>query len=91
MTKVSVAVPVYNVENYIYDMLESVRGQTFKDFEVVIVDDGSTDSSPDIAKQFCTEDERFKYFRKENGGVASARNMAIDLACGEYIQIYSIL
>ncbi len=88
MTKVSVAVPVYNVENYIYDMLESVRGQTFKDFEVVIVDDGSTDSSPDIAKQFCTEDERFKYFRKENGGVASARNMAIDLACGEYIVFY---
>lgn len=88
MSKVSVAVPVYNVENYIYEMLESVRKQTFRDFEVVIIDDGSTDSSPAIAKEFCKKDDRFKYFRKENGGVASARNMAIDMASGEYIVFY---
>lgn len=88
MIKVSVAVPVYNVENYIYDMLESVRKQIFKDFEVIIVDDGSTDNSPVIAKEFCKKDERFKYFRKENGGVASARNMAIDISSGEYIVFY---
>ncbi|MBS5335641.1 MAG: glycosyltransferase family 2 protein, partial [Firmicutes bacterium] len=88
MIKVSVAVPVYIVENYIYDMLESVRKQIFKDFEVIIVDDGSTDNSPVIAKEFCKKDERFKYFQKENGGVASARNMAIDIASGEYIVFY---
>ena len=88
MNKVSVAVPVYNVENYIYDMLKSVQNQTFKDFEVVIIDDGSTDSSGQIAKEFCASDVRFKYFRQENGGVASARNKAIDLASGEYIVFY---
>lgn len=88
MSKVSVAVPVYNVENYIYDMLKSVQEQTFRDFEVVIIDDGSTDRSSDIAEQFCADDSRFKYFRQENGGVASARNKAIDLATGDYIVFY---
>lgn len=88
MNKVSVAVPVYNVENYIYDMLKSVQNQTFKDFEVVIIDDGSTERSGQIAKEFCASDVRFKYFRQENGGVASARNKAIDLASGEYIVFY---
>ena len=91
MNKVSVAVPVYNVENYIYDMLKSVQNQTFKDFEVVIIDDGSTDSSGQIAGEFCASDVRFKYFRQENGGVASARNKAIDLAsCLLYTSYYFV-
>ena len=65
MCKVSVIVPVYNVENYIYDMLTSVQEQTFKDFEVIMVDDGSTDDSPQIAGEFAARDGRFRYFRQE--------------------------
>lgn len=88
MSKVSVIVPVYNVENYIRDMLTSVKNQTFKDFEVIIINDGSPDNSQAIIDEFCTADNRFKSFIKENGGVASARNMGIDKASGDYVVFY---
>lgn len=88
MCKVSVIVPVYNVEKYIEQMLLSVQKQTFKDFEVILVNDGSPDRSQEVIDRFCNEDKRFKSFIKENGGVASARNMGIDKAAGEYIVFY---
>ena len=88
MCKVSVIVPVYNVEDYIRDMLESVQRQSFEDFEVVIVNDGSTDGSQAIIDEFCREDNRFRCFVKANGGVASARNKGLDKARGEYVVFY---
>lgn len=88
MSKVSVIVPVYNVENYIEKMLESVQAQTFKDFEVILVNDGSTDRSQEIIDVFCNSDKRFKSFYQENGGVASARNKGIELASSDYIVFY---
>ncbi len=88
MCKVSVIVPVYNVENYIRDMLLSVQRQTFADFEAVIVNDGSTDGSQQIIDEFCREDERFRCFVKANGGVASARNKGLEKARGRYVVFY---
>ena len=88
MCKVSIIVPVYNVEKYIEDMLMSVQYQTMTDFEVIVVNDGSTDGSQRIIDSFCREDERFHSFVKANGGVASARNMGIEKASGEYVVFY---
>lgn len=88
MSKVSVIVPVYNVENYIRDMLTSVQNQTFKDFEVVIINDGSPDNSQSIIDEFCATDKRFKCFIQENGGVAAARNSGIEKASGDYVVFY---
>ena len=88
MCKVSVIVPVYNVENYIRDMLLSVQRQTFADFEAVIINDGSTDGSQQIIDEFCREDERFRCFVKANGGVASARNKGLEKARGRYVVFY---
>lgn len=88
MSKVSVIVPVYNVENYIRDMLTSVQEQTFRDFEVVIINDGSPDNSQAIIDEFCAADPRFKSFVQENGGVAAARNSGIAKATGDYVVFY---
>ena len=88
MSKVSVIIPVYNVENYIKDMLFSVQNQTFKDFEVVLINDGSPDNSQSIIEEFCAADKRFKCYIQENGGVASARNNGISKAKGDYLVFY---
>lgn len=88
MSKVSVIVPVYNVENYIRGMLTSVQNQTFKDFEVVIINDGSPDNSQAIIDEFCAADPRFRSFVQENGGVAAARNNGIAKAEGDYVVFY---
>lgn len=87
-SKVSIVIPVYNVEQYIEKMLLSVERQEFKDWEAIIINDGSTDSSQRIIDDFVSKDRRFKSFIKENGGVSSARNMGIDLASGEYVVFY---
>ncbi|NLA69849.1 MAG: glycosyltransferase family 2 protein [Clostridiales bacterium] len=86
--KVSVIVPVYNVENFIYDMLKSIQVQHFKDFEVIIVNDGSPDNSQVIIDDFCKNDRRFKSIVQENQGVAGARNNGLKRAKGEYIVFY---
>jgi len=78
---VSVVIPVYNGENYLRLALESVLGQTFQDFEIIVVDDGSKDSTPDIAQSF---GDRVRYVRQENAGVAAAVNHGISLARGRY-------
>ena len=88
MPKISIIVPVYNVEKYIEKMLESVKRQTFTDFEVITVNDGSPDNSQEIIDRFCAEDERFISIVKENGGVSSARNKGLEAARGEYIAFF---
>lgn len=82
---ISVIVPIYNVENYLRQCLDSVLGQTFKNFEVLLVNDGSSDSSGDICREYVEKDSRFHYFEKENGGLSDARNYGIERAQGEYL------
>ena len=84
-TQVSIIIPVYNVENYLRSCLDSVLSQTYKDFEVLMVNDGSTDSSGAICQDFAERDSRFHYFEKENGGLSDARNYGLDRAEGHYI------
>lgn len=81
---ISVIVPIYNTEKYLDKCLDSIQNQTFTDFEVIMVDDGSTDKSSEICKQY-EEDSRFKYYYKYNGGSSSARNLGLKQASGEYI------
>lgn len=81
----SIVVPVYNAEKYLKKTLEAVRSQEFTDFEVLLIDDGSTDNSLEICKLFEKADNRFSVYHKTNGGVCSARNCGIELAKGEYI------
>ena len=84
MTKISVIVPVYGVENYIKKCIDSLVNQTFKDFEIIIVNDGTKDHSMDIIKENFN-DKRIKIFNKENGGLSSARNYGINEASGNYL------
>lgn len=81
----SVIIPVYNVEEYITECIEMVLDQSYKDFELILVDDGSTDSSFDICNEYQKKDNRIKVIHKSNGGASSARNMGLDNAEGEYI------
>lgn len=85
MPKISVLIPVYNTEKYLNDLLNSVVNQTFNDIEIIIINDGSTDSSEKIIKQFCTKYSNIKYFYKENTGVADTRNILLSKATGEFI------
>ena len=82
---VSIIVPVYNVEKYIYRCLKSIFDQTYHNIEVIIINDGSPDRSHEIIMQQCLFDERFHYYRKENGGVSSARNEGLKYATGDYV------
>lgn len=83
--RVSVVVPVYNVEKYLRQCLDSVLAQTFDDIEVVVVDDGSTDSSPGICDEYSAVDERVKVVHTPNCGLGAARNTGTRLAKGDYI------
>lgn len=82
---VSVIVPIYNVEKYLADCVDSIRGQTFQNIEIILVDDGSTDLSGQMADDYVTQDDRIKVIHKENGGLSSARNAGMKIASGEYI------
>ncbi|MDO4344838.1 MAG: CDP-glycerol glycerophosphotransferase family protein [Eubacteriales bacterium] len=83
--KISVIIPVYNVEKYLAETLCSIQKQTLTDYEVIMVNDGSSDNSQKIMDQFCQEDVRFKGYKKENEGVSAARNYGLDRAAGEYV------
>lgn len=85
MPEVSIIVPIYNVEKYLKRCIESVLNQTFKDFELILVDDGSPDNCPSICDEYAQKDNRIKVIHKENGGVSSARNAGLNVAQGKYI------
>ena len=82
---ISVIVPVYKAEKYLHRCVDSLLAQTFSDFEVLLVDDGSPDRSGEICDEYAKKDSRVKVFHKENGGVSSARNLGIDNALGDWI------
>jgi glycosyltransferase involved in cell wall biosynthesis len=84
MPKVSIIIPVYNVEQYLAECLDSVIGQTLRDIEIICVDDGSTDRSPEILDEYAKKDSRMTVIHKENGGFSSARNAAFPCIKGEY-------
>ena len=82
---ISVIVPVYNVEEYLEECLESIRKQTYQDIEVILVNDGSTDNSKEICERFCQVDSRFRLINQENQGQSVARNRGVKESVGEYI------
>jgi glycosyltransferase involved in cell wall biosynthesis len=85
MPTISVIVPVYNVEQYLCKCLDSILDQTFTDFELLLIDDGSPDKSGQICDEYAQKDSRIRVFHKENGGASSARNLGLDNALGEWI------
>ena len=85
MPKVSIIVPVYNTEKYLARCIDSILAQTFTDFELILVNDGSKDNSGKICDEYAQKDSRIVVIHKENGGVSSARNKGIDVAQGEWI------
>ena len=84
MAEVSIIVPVYQVENYIRQCIDSILVQTFTDFELILVDDGSKDKSGQICDEYAVLDQRVKVIHKENGGLSDARNCGMDQAVGNY-------
>lgn len=82
---ISVIIPVYKAEPYLSACVESVLAQTWKNFEIILVDDGSPDNCPRICDEFAARDSRIRVIHKENGGVSSARNAGIEAAKGEYL------
>lgn len=85
MVKVSIVIPVYNVERYLRGCLDSLTNQTYSNIEVLVIDDGSTDYSGSIADEYCRRCNKFKVFHQKNKGVASARNLGILNSTGDYI------
>lgn len=83
--KISIIIPVYNTEQYLRACLDSVLSQSFADYEVLLIDDGSTDGSGSICDAYAQRDNRIRVFHKENGGVSSARNLGLDNARGEWV------
>ena len=82
---VSIIVPVYNVEKYIEECIDSLINQTYKDIEVILVDDGSTDASGEICDRYAQKDSRVKVYHNENDGPSKARNFGLDKATGEFV------
>lgn len=84
MAEISVIVPAYNAEKYLENTLKSILNQSFSDFEVILVDDGSVDKTPDIMAAYAAKDKRIKVICQKNGGVGAARNTGMDAAAGKY-------
>ncbi len=82
---ISIIVPIYNVESYLRQCLDSILSQSYQNFECLLVNDGSPDNSADICREYVEKDYRFRYFEKENGGLSSARNVGIENSRGTYI------
>ena len=85
MPVISVIVPVYNVEKYISMCIDSILAQTFSDFEVLLIDDGTPDKSGEICDEYAKRDNRIRVFHKDNDGASSARNFGLDNATGEWV------
>src|SRR5690625_1561660 len=84
-TEISIIVPVYNLEDLLPRCIDSILAQTYTNFELILVNDGSTDGSGEICKKYASGDSRIKVIHKENGGVASSRNAGLLAASGKYI------
>lgn len=82
---ISIIVPIYNVEQFLLCCIDSILDQTFTDWELLLIDDGSPDRSGDICDEYAKKDTRIRVFHKENGGVSSARNLGLDSAQGEWV------
>lgn len=82
---ISVIIPVYNVEKYLQECLNSVIAQTYKNIEIIVIDDGSTDNSGKICDEYAKKDNRIKVIHKANGGLSDARNFGIDISKGKYV------
>ena len=87
MELVSMIIPVYGVEAYLGECLETVLNQTYKNLEIILIDDESPDRCPEICDQYAQKDERIKVIHQKNGGAANARNHGLDMATVEYICI----
>ncbi|MBQ8729868.1 MAG: glycosyltransferase, partial [Lachnospiraceae bacterium] len=85
MPKLSIIVPVYKVEPYIHKCVDSILYQTFTDFELILVDDGSPDNCGKICDEYAQKDEHVRVIHKKNGGLSDARNFGLEVAVGEYI------
>lgn len=83
--KISVIIPIYNAEKYLKCCIDSILAQNFSDFELLLVDDGSSDNSWEICEEYAQKDSRVRVFHKENGGVSSARNVGLENALGEWL------
>ena len=83
--KITVIVPVYNVENYLEKCLDSLINQTYKNLEIIVINDGSTDNSGEICQEYAQKDNRIVYIEKENGGLSDARNVGLDKMTGSYV------
>lgn len=83
--KISIIVPIYNVEKYLNRCIESIVNQTYQNLEIILVDDGSPDQCPEICDQWALKDSRIKVVHKENGGLSDARNKGMEIASGDYI------
>ena len=83
--KISIIVPVYNVEQYLPRCIDSILNQSFADFELLLIDDGSKDKSGTICDEYAAKDSRIRVYHKENGGVSSARNIGLEKARGEWL------
>lgn len=88
---VTVVIPIYNVEKYLNRCIESVAGQTYKNLEIILVDDESPDNCPRICEDWKNRDNRIKVIHKKNGGLGYARNTGIDCATGEYNTVFFLL
>lgn len=86
MPKISVLIPAYNVERYLPKCLDSVLSQTFENFEVILIDDGSTDGTGKICDDYAAKDSRIKVYHQDNKGISATRNLCLQYATGEYIQ-----
>ena len=83
--KISIIIPVYNAEKYINKCIESILKQTYSNIEIVIIDDGSKDSSKEIIEEMCKKEKKIKFISRENKGVLKTRNEAIGISTGDYI------